>query len=168
VSEPATFDLADESADRSPTPTRATGSAVRRQWLVLAAVSAGGMVGALARHGLTTVFPPEPARFAWVTFGVNASGCLAMGVLTVMVTQVLPKHRLLRPSLRPLLRPFLGVGVLGGFTTFSAYSLDAVLALRAGAVATALAYVVWTLAAALAAVWVGATLTRWAVGRHAS
>jgi CrcB protein len=68
----------------------------------------------------------------------------------------------------PLVRPFLGVGILGGFTTFSTYVVDAQRLVNAGAAATALAYLAATLAGAIFAVYVGLTITRAAVGRRAA
>lgn len=122
---------------------------------MLAAISAGGVVGSLARYALTEAFPQPPGGFGWATFGVNVSGCLLIGVLMVLVEQVWTGRR--------LLRPFLGVGVLGGFTTFSAYVVDVQQALAAGAARTGLAYLAATLAGALAAAWTGAAVTAWAV-----
>lgn len=124
-------------------------------WPVIAAISAGGVLGAIARYGLTSAFPPDPAGFAWATFAVNVSGCFLMGVLMVAVELVVPG--------RALVRPFLGVGVLGGYTTFSAYSLDAYQAWNAGAAQLAVVYLAGTLIAALVAVWAGSALTRRAV-----
>ncbi|GAB3808598.1 fluoride efflux transporter FluC [Micromonospora zhanjiangensis] len=122
-----------------------------RPWPVLAAISAGGVLGALARYGLQSAFPHPATGFPWATFGTNVSGCLLIGVLMVLVTQVWPG--------RALVRPFLGVGVLGGFTTFSTYVVDIQQAAVAGAARVALAYLALTLAGAMVAVWAGASLT---------
>ncbi|PZF99571.1 fluoride efflux transporter CrcB [Micromonospora deserti] len=127
---------------------------------VLAAVAAGGALGALARAGLQHAFPSAPAAFPWATFGVNLSGCLLIGALMAL----LARHG----SGRPLLRPFLGVGVLGGYTTFSTYAVDAHQALVAGAPGTALAYLGATVAGALAAVWLGDALTGRLLGGRAT
>nr|WP_107450731.1 CrcB family protein [Streptomyces silvensis] len=70
-----------------------------------------------------------------------------------------------RPA-HPLLRPFLGTGVLGGFTTFSTYTMDVERLAAAGHLRTALACLALTLLAALAAVWCAAALTRRAVTRR--
>ena len=83
------------------------------------------------------------------------TGCLLIGALMVLVTDVWPTQR--------LLRPLLGTGVLGGYTTFSTYIVDAQHLLAAGAARTALAYLAGTLLAALAAVQIGVTLTQLAV-----
>ncbi|WP_431908910.1 FluC/FEX family fluoride channel [Amycolatopsis thermoflava] len=127
-------------------------------WPVLTAISAGGVLGALARYGFQQVFPHGPGEFAWATFGINVSGCLLIGVLMALITERWPGRR--------LVRPFLGVGVLGGFTTFSTYVVDIQQALAAGAARTALAYLFATVLAALLGVWTGATLTFRALRRR--
>ena len=119
----------------------------RAPWAVLSVISAGGVLGATARYGLGVAFPAIPGRFPWATFGVNATGCLLIGVLMVLITEVWAGRR--------LVRPFLGVGVLGGFTTFSTYVVDAQRLVEAGAARTALVYLGGTLFAALAATWAG-------------
>jgi fluoride exporter len=124
---------------------------------VLAAIAAGGMLGALARDGVATVWPHPASGFAWSTFVINVSGCLLIGVLMVIVTEVLPHRR--------LVRPFLGVGVLGGYTTFSTYIVDVHKATSAGAPWVALAYLASTLIAAILAVWAGSTVTSLLVRR---
>lgn len=119
---------------------------------VLASISCGGALGALGRYWLGAAFPHAAGGMAWATLSVNASGCLLIGVLMVLITDAWPGQR--------LLRPFLGVGVLGGYTTFSTYTVDIQQAIGAGAARTALAYLGFTLVLALLAVWVGALMTR--------
>lgn len=125
---------------------------------VIAAVSAGGVIGALARYGISIAWPHGPSEFAWSTLVTNVSGCLLMGVLMVLVSEVYPNQR--------LLRPFLGVGVLGGYTTFSTYVVDVGHNATAGAAVTGLAYFFATVIGALIAVWAGATATAWIVARR--
>ncbi|WP_410537828.1 FluC/FEX family fluoride channel [Streptomyces sp. KL2] len=132
---------------------------------VLAAVAAGGALGACARYGLTPLRPAEPGGFPWTVLAVNAAGCALIGVLMALLEE--PGGRAsggTRPR-HPLARPFLGTGVLGGFTTVSAYALDAVRLLEEGAAGTALLYLGATLAAALGAVWAATAATRAAVAR---
>lgn len=132
-------------------PRKAAGPG-RRQAEILAAVIAGGVLGACARYGATLLWPTVPGAFPWTTFWINVTGSAAMGVLMVLITE--------RTTAHPLVRPFLGTGVLGGYTTFSTYAVDArglVVDHRAG---TALLYLAATLGAALFAVWAGARLTR--------
>ncbi|WBB80937.1 CrcB family protein [Micromonospora sp. WMMD882] len=124
----------------------------------LGAIAAGGMLGALARAGAQAAVPHRPTGFPWATFGVNALGCLLIGALMVLLTRVWGG--------RWLLRPFLAVGALGGFTTFSAYAVEAQQAVRAGAPAVALAYLTGTLVAALAAARAGEAATDWLLDRR--
>ena len=127
-------------------------------WPVLTVISVGGAFGALARYGLASAWPYAPGGFPWATFITNTSGCLLIGVLMVLITHVWSAHR--------LLRPFLGVGVLGGYTTFSTYVGEVQQLVVAGAARTALLYLVGTVAAALAAVASGVTITRLAIRRR--
>jgi len=132
----------------------------RAPWGTLGAISAGGALGALARYGLSSAFPYGPGEFPWPVFWANVSGCLLIGVLMVLITEWRPAHR--------LVRPFLGVGVLGGYTTFSTYTVDVQRAVEHGAPRVGLAYLALTLAAALAAVLTGVRLTRALTGRRAA
>ncbi|SEP53042.1 fluoride efflux transporter FluC [Amycolatopsis saalfeldensis] len=125
------------------------------QALVLAVIALGGGLGALARYGLAAALPTLPGRFPWGTFLTNAAGCFLIGVLMVVLTEVRSAHR--------LTRPFLGVGFLGGFTTFSTYAVETRGLLQPGSVPLAFGYLGATVVAALLAVLAGVALTR-AVG----
>ncbi|MBA2945276.1 fluoride efflux transporter CrcB [Streptomyces himalayensis] len=125
---------------------------LRGQGPVLAVVALGGVMGAAARYGASLLWPTAHGTFPWTTFGVNAVGCALMGVLMVVITEGRQAH--------PLVRPFLGTGVLGGFTTFSTYAVDIERLTASGEVRTALAYLALTPVAALAAVWAGSAATR--------
>lgn len=124
-------------------------------WPVLTAIAAGGMIGTLARFGLSSAFPHAPGTFDWATFAINASGCLLIGVLMVLITETWEVHR--------LVRPFLGVGVLGGFTTFSTHIVDAQQALGVHQPRVALTYLAATVITAMLAVWAGTRGTRFLV-----
>jgi CrcB protein len=121
---------------------------------VIAAVSAGGVLGALARYAVTVAWPHRPDGFAWSTWSINVSGCLLIGVLMALIAEVWVGHR--------LLRPFLGIGVLGGYTTFSTSIVDVQQAAAHGAADVALIYLGATLLGAMLAVWVGSAATGWA------
>ncbi|MGW2215898.1 fluoride efflux transporter FluC [Nonomuraea sp. NPDC001684] len=136
------------------------GELARAPVATLAVIAAGGVLGALARYAVLTAFPVPPGGFAWPTLAVNVTGCLLIGLLMVAITEVWQAH--------PLTRPFLGVGVLGGFTTFSTSIADAHGALAAGQPRTALAYLAVTLVMALAAVFLGQVLGRGLFGRFAT
>jgi len=119
---------------------------------VLAVVAAGGVLGAEARFALGVLLPHTPGGWPWATVLVNASGCVLIGMLMVLLTE--------RGSAHPLARPFLGVGVLGGYTTFSTYAVEVVELLDAGRTATALGYLAATPLTAVAACAVGTAATR--------
>ncbi|MGV9313988.1 fluoride efflux transporter FluC [Streptomyces sp. NPDC003691] len=125
--------------------------------LVLAAVAAGGVVGALARYAAVRAWPGDPASAPLVTLGVNVLGSFLIGVLMVLVAEG-------GRTPHPLLRPFAGTGVLGGFTTFSAYALDTRELLVRGEAAAAFGYAAGTLLSCLGAVWAAVALTRRATG----
>jgi CrcB protein len=128
------------------------GELARSHGVVLPVIALGGGLGALARYGVAKWLPTEPGRFPWGTFLTNVVGCLLIGVLMVLVTEALRTH--------PLVRPFFGVGVLGGFTTFSTYAVETQELLRPGEVVLAFGYLAGTLLAAVLAVLVGVSLTR--------
>lgn len=125
-----------------------------RRWDIGLAIAIGGAVGAVARYGLSLGLPTSPGGFPWSTFTTNVTGCLLIGVLMVILTEVQAHpHR--------LARPFLAVGVLGGFTTFSTYTAEARELIVSGAPpGLGLGYLFATLAAALVAVQVATVLTR--------
>ncbi|OEJ32945.1 FluC/FEX family fluoride channel [Streptomyces subrutilus] len=136
---------------------RVPAQAAEPQGPVLAAVAAGGALGASARYGISLLWPAGPGAFPWATLVINAVGSALIGVLMVLISEGgrRPPH--------PLLRPFAGVGILGGFTTFSTYAVDFSRLLDEGEAGTALAYAGLTLAAALGGVWAAASVTRRAV-----
>ncbi|WP_228991723.1 CrcB family protein [Streptomyces sp. DH8] len=129
------------------------------QGRVLAAVAAGGALGALARYGALVLWPGA-GGFPWTVFAVNVSGCALIGVLMVLTAE---RGRITRP----LVRPFLGVGVLGGYTTFSTYAADVWGLLVREEAAVAMTYTVATAVTALGAVWAAAVATRAVLDRGA-
>ena len=118
---------------------------------IVLAVSLGGGAGAAARLAADRVAPE-----VWATLAVNLVGCALIGVLVVLTTEVWQAH--------PLVRPLLGTGVLGGFTTFSAYTLDTHGLWVAGDHPVAAVYLVGTLLGCVAATAAAAALTRSVVG----
>lgn len=114
-------------------------------------VAVGGALGSVARY-LTNVSVMRTLGpgFPWQTVIVNVVGSFLMGVLVVW----LGHKGLTRQA------PFLMTGILGGFTTFSAFSLDAVTLWERGAAGQAAAYVVGSVVVSLAALFLGMTLTR--------
>ncbi len=119
---------------------------------VLVAVSVGGALGSLGRWGLGELAGTAPSGFPWATLTVNITGSLLLGSLMVLVAEVRPGSR--------YLRPFAGVGLLGGWTTFSTYALDTRSLLVQDRTAAALLYVGGSLLGGVLAVLVGLRLAR--------
>lgn len=130
-------------------------SFLRSRWDVLLVIGAGGALGSLARWGVGDLVPLSGTSFPWGTFIENISGGFALGVLMVFVLEVWPPHR--------YLRPFLGVGLLGGYTTFSTYMLESRDLLVDGQILTAFTYLGGSLLVGLGAVWLGIAAARAAV-----
>ena len=102
-------------------------------WLL---VIVGSALGGGARFWLTTaVARPLGTAFPWGTLAVNLLGCMTVGILAALLA---PPGRMHDTQ---SLRVFLIVGVLGGFTTFSAFALDALLLVERGATVAAATYV---------------------------
>ena len=114
-------------------------------------VAIGGALGSAARYlvNVTAMRLLGPG-FPWATVAVNVAGSFLMGVLVVALAH--------RDAMR--LAPFLMTGVLGGFTTFSAFSLDALTLWERGQTGLAAAYVAGSVAVSLAAIVAGMAVTR--------
>jgi len=124
----------------------------RDEVTMLSTIAVGGATGAGARYLIGQGWPTSASAFPVSTLAINVLGCALIGVLMVLITEVWSRQR--------LIRPFLGTGVLGGFTTFSTYTVD-IQRLVAGAhVDIALLYLALTPIGALLAVWVSASATR--------
>jgi CrcB protein len=127
-------------------------AAVRERWDILACISLGGAAGSVARYAVGEAIPHADGAFAWSTFIENVSGALLLGVLMALVLDVWPRSR--------YVRPLVGVGLLGGYTTFSTYMLDAHDLARTGQLPLALSYLLSTLVCGLFAAWLGVVLGR--------
>jgi CrcB protein len=119
---------------------------------VLPVIALGGVIGASARYALELAWAAHGGHLPWATFVTNASGCLLIGMLMVQVVEVGGVH--------PLLRPFLGVGVLGGFTTFSTYAVQTRTLWADGHPGVSSLYFLLTPVAALVSVGAGVVLAR--------
>ena len=112
----------------------------------------GGALGALARWGVAEAFGGRPGGWPWATLSANLTGCLLIGVLLAVLLARFPR------STR--LRPFLAVGVLGGYTTYSTFAVDAVRLTEAGAWVGAVGYVVASVLGGVACVLLGLMAAR--------
>jgi CrcB protein len=115
-------------------------------------VMAGGAIGSGARYGvgraaLALLGPGYP----WGTLAVNLLGGFAMGLLAGLVSRMASAEEW---------RLLIGVGLLGGFTTFSAFSLDMVNMIERGTPGTAAGYALISVAGSVAALFAGLALTR--------
>jgi len=112
-------------------------------------VGLGGFIGAVARYKLGgwVLHLTAQGKFPFGTFAVNVAGCLVVGMLAGLVE----KHHMFAPETRL----FLFTGLLGGFTTFSAFGLETVLLLRRGEPWVAATYAGASLLLGIAAVWIG-------------
>lgn len=121
-------------------------------------VGLGGALGSMARYGvgLATARLAPGAAWPWATLAVNVIGGLAMGLLVGWLAQ--------RGHGGESFRLFAAVGVLGGFTTFSAFSLETVLMIERRQLGLAAAYVGLSVALAVAALFVGLMIARRAFG----
>jgi len=121
------------------------------RFAALVLVSTGGGLGALARWGWSVAWPHDSGGFPWATLATNLVGCAAIGVLLAVVEARKPGWE--------AARLFVGVGVLGGFTTFSTYVVDLGQLASAGEPWLALGYGAGTLIGAVVATWVAVTAT---------
>lgn len=115
-------------------------------------VALGGGLGAAGRYGVSLALPAKPGEWPWATFSINVAGSLLIGVLAGWLST--------RGDAGEPWRLFIGVGVLGGFTTFSAYSLETLRMIERGEWPLALAYALGSVAAGLAAVAIGAEIAK--------
>jgi CrcB protein len=152
VEHPALPVDADAAGDVPTTAGRGPMVFLRSRWDVLGVIAAGGALGSLGRWGVGELVPWSGTGFPWATFTENVTGAFALGALMVYVVDVWPPRR--------YVRPFLGVGLLGGYTTFSTYRLETHDLLAAGRAGTALAYVGGSLLVGLVAVWLGIACAR--------
>ena len=112
-------------------------------------VGLGGFAGAVARYllGGWVLHHTLSAKFPWSTFAVNVLGCLVIGVLSGLAERM--------EWFTPPVRLLLLTGLLGGFTTFSAFGLETVHLLRRGEPTIALAYALGSVLICTLAVWIG-------------
>jgi CrcB protein len=118
----------------------------------LAAIFAGGVVGALARAGLVEAFPTRPGEWPWTTFAVNIAGAALLGYFVTRLQERLP--------LSAYRRPFLGTGLCGAFTTFSTMQVELLRMLDQDRLGLAAAYAATSVAVGFLALFLATGLTR--------
>ncbi len=118
----------------------------------IAAIFVGGMIGALLRAHLAEAWAPEPGTWPWATFSVNLTGALLLGYMVTRMGE--------RLSVSGYARPFVGTGLCGALTTFSAMQLELLEMIDSGAYALASLYAVSSVLLGLLAVGVSTGLVR--------
>ncbi len=124
---------------------------------IIFSISVGAVIGALSRHyimiGVARVLG---TAFPWGTLLINVLGSLLMGVLIELLA--------LKFSFSQEIRSLLTVGILGSFTTFSTFSLDAALLIQRGDIALAASYIFASVLVGIGALFIGIYLVRFFVG----
>jgi CrcB protein len=115
-------------------------------------VALGGGLGSLARVAVAVVLPTAPGAWPWATMAANVTGALLLGLVLGIVEDAVVVGR--------WARPFVGTGIIGGYTTFSTLSVETLELAAAGHVTSAAAYAVLSAGAGLVAIWVGWTAAR--------
>jgi CrcB protein len=115
--------------------------------LALVGVAVGGATGTISRYGITRILPAAGGSVPWSIFLVNVSGSFALGFVLHLVIERWPTN--------DYIRPFVAIGFIGGFTTFSTVMVDTDLLVRDGQVGTAAVYVIGSVIAGLVAAFAG-------------
>lgn len=118
----------------------------------LAAILAGGFLGAIARAELVEALPHDPGEWPWATFAVNVAGAFLLGYFVTRLQERLP--------LSAYRRPFLGTGLCGALTTFSTMQLELLRMLDGSHVSLAAGYAGASIVAGFLAVAVATNLVR--------
>jgi CrcB protein len=118
----------------------------------LAAIFAGGMIGAVLRVWIVRRFVSDPTQWPWAVFVINISGSVALAYFATRLQERLPQS-LYR-------RPLLGTGFCGAYTTFSTMQVEVLMMLDHRAFGLAAGYVVGSVGAGLGAVWLTTALVR--------
>ncbi len=117
-------------------------------------VGAGGAIGAMGRYGIGIIVARAGfGGFPLATMGVNIFGSLLMGLFIGILAKILPPWQ-------AEARLFIAIGVLGGFTTFSAFSLDTIVLFERGEMMQAGLYVFISAAGSVLALWAGLLVAR--------
>jgi CrcB protein len=117
-------------------------------------VGAGGAIGAMGRYGISVAIAQFWRNaFPLGTLVINVTGSLAMGLLIGVLARTVP-------AWSTEIRLFVAVGILGGYTTFSAFSLDAITLIERGDWWPATIYIVLSVILSIAGLWLGLVLTR--------
>ncbi len=125
-------------------------------WPIILAIGIGGGLGSILRYAVSLlVFERSGAGFPWNTLIVNVSGSFVIGIIMQLAQT--------KTDFSPLLRAFIAIGILGGYTTFSTFSYDAFVLASEGSRAAALLYAAGSVVFGIGAAFAGIALTRMAL-----
>lgn len=131
-----------------------------RQHDVIAAIAAGGFLGTVGRYEVGLAWSTPAGHVPWSTLAVNTSGAFLLGLSLMLLLE--------RVGLTGHVRPFFCVGVLGAWTTMSAFALETDMLVRDGHLLTAAVYVLATIVSGVVSTWLGVALARRLDTRRAS
>jgi CrcB protein len=115
-------------------------------------VALGGALGALARVAVAAALPTAPGGWPWATMTANVTGALLLGLVLGIAQDAVVVGR--------WVRPLVGTGIVGGYTTFSTMSVETLELAAGGQALAAAGYAVVSAAAGLVAIWAGSTAAR--------
>ncbi|MFL6112497.1 MAG: fluoride efflux transporter FluC [Catenulispora sp.] len=141
-------------------PGPGPGPGHRASKAVVAAIAAGGALGGPVRYGLGRAFPTAPHTFPATTFAINVTGAFVLALLLVFILDIWPPTT--------YARPFFCVGFLGSYTTFSTWMVDTDRLLAAGAWTAAVANLLLSLVAGVAATSLGLSVGRGVAARRSA
>ena len=118
----------------------------------LAAIFAGGAIGAVARVWLSQHFMQGDTSWPWTIFAINISGSFALAYFATRLQERLPQST--------YRRPLLGTGFCGAYTTFSTMQVEILKMVEADHYGLAIAYAIASVAAGVLAIWLGTTIIR--------
>ena len=146
--------ISDRAAPNAPRaePRVPRGGRLRIDGRELAAIFAGGAIGALARVWIGRHFAGSADSWPWATFAINVSGSFALGYFAVRLQERLPQST--------YRRPLLGTGFCGAYTTFSTMQVEMLRLVEAGNVGLAVGYALASITAGLTAIWLATAMVR--------
>ncbi len=124
---------------------------------LFAVVIVGGVIGALARYAFDLAIPAASDGWATATFVVNMTGCALLGAVLIIARYLVPDPKASRTA--RLFRPFVITGLLGGYTTFSTYSVETYALTQAGKWGLGVTYAISSIVCGVFLVWIAMRAT---------